>query len=30
MFLGEKEIYDNSVVKHIASHIKEMVKIDID
>ena len=30
MFLEEKEIYDDSVVKHIASHIKELVKIDID
>lgn len=30
MFLEEKEIYDDSVVKLIASHIKELVKIDID
>ena len=30
MFLEEKEIYDDSIVKLIASHIKELVKIDID
>ena len=30
MFLQEKEVYDDSVVKFIASHIKELVKIDID
>lgn len=30
MILEENEIYDDSVVKLIASHIKELVKIDID
>ena len=30
MFTEEPEIYDESVVKHIASHIKEWIKIDVD
>lgn len=30
MFLEEKEIYDDSVVKLVATHIKEWTKIDVD
>lgn len=30
MFMEEKEIYDESVVKHIAVNINEMVRIEID